>query len=75
LGKPVTKGKLPNIFFKVAFSTYSRGHDNSLKSAIIADVAPVAQLDRAFVFGTKGWEFEPLQEHLLFNLQGGLKVY
>jgi hypothetical protein len=25
--------------------------------------APVAQLDRAFVFGTKGWEFEPLQVH------------
>jgi hypothetical protein len=27
--------------------------------------APVAQLDRAFVFGTKGWEFEPLQVHYL----------
>ncbi len=35
-----------------------------LFSTIITAVAPVAQLDRAFVFGTKGWEFEPLQGHL-----------
>ena len=25
--------------------------------------APIAQLDRALVYGTKGWEFEPLWAH------------
>ena len=29
--------------------------------------APVAQLDRASVFGTEGWEFEPLRAHLFAN--------
>ena len=31
-------------------------------------VAPIAQLDRALVFGTSGWEFEPLWAHFAFNL-------
>ena len=30
--------------------------------------APVAQSDRAFVFGTKGWGFEPLQVHYFLEL-------
>jgi hypothetical protein len=32
----------------------------------ILNDAPVAQLDRALVFGTKGWEFEPLRAHFYF---------
>ena len=28
-------------------------------------LAPIAQLDRASVFGTGGWEFEPLWAHIL----------
>src|SRR5262249_38505436 len=31
-------------------------------------VAPVAQLDRASVFGTEGWEFEPLRAHFFTTL-------
>ena len=27
------------------------------------EVAPIAQLDRALVFGTSGWEFESLWAH------------
>lgn len=32
---------------------------------ILPEVAPIAQLDRASVFGTEGWEFEPLWVHSL----------
>src|ERR1019366_10080492 len=33
-------------------------------------IAPVAQLDRASVFGTEGWGFKSLRAyHLLFNLK------
>ena len=31
---------------------------------IVIEVAPIAQLDRALVFGTSGWEFESLWAHL-----------
>ena len=31
-------------------------------------IAPVAQLDRALVFGTKGWGFESLQARHLLSL-------
>jgi hypothetical protein len=34
----------------------------------LIEVAPIAQLDRALVFGTSGWEFESLWAHFLFNL-------
>ena len=42
--------------------------------------APVAQLDRASVFGTEGWEFEPLRAHLvatvsLFPLSGPEAIF
>ena len=43
--------------------------------------APVAQLDRALVFGTKGWGFELLQVHqnsffedILFSIKNFLKI-
>lgn len=29
--------------------------------------APIAQLDRASVFGTEGWEFEPLWVHFFIS--------
>ena len=34
----------------------------------LIEVAPIAQLDRALVFGTSGWEFESLWAHFQFNL-------
>jgi hypothetical protein len=34
----------------------------------LIEVAPIAQLDRALVFGTSGWEFESLWAHFRFNL-------
>ena len=33
----------------------------------LIEVAPIAQLDRALVFGTSGWEFESLWAHFPFN--------
>ena len=33
----------------------------------LLEVAPIAQLDRALVFGTSGWEFESLWAHFEFN--------
>lgn len=31
----------------------------------LSEAAPIAQLDRALVFGTSGWEFESLWAHSL----------
>ena len=36
--------------------------------------APVAQLDRASVFGTEGWEFESLRVHQFLRLRVFLKM-
>ena len=33
----------------------------------VIEVASIAQLDRALVFGTSGWEFESLWTHFSFN--------
>ena len=40
-----------------------------MKTTIEYYLAPVAQLDRASVFGTEGWGFEPLQAYLRNNLK------
>ena len=38
--------------------------------------APVAQLDRALVFGTKGWGFESLQARYIYQgIEGALLAH
>ena len=37
-----------------------------LRASFKVQNAPVAQLDRASVFGTEGWRFEPSRVHLIF---------
>ena len=37
---------------------------HALIGGLSFDAAPVAQLDRASVYGTEGWGFEPLQAYV-----------
>ena len=48
---------LPNHFLSCCHIDYNYA---------LTEFAPIAQLDRALVFGTSGWEFEPLWAHFQF---------